>query len=49
MKNRFSTLDTFAVIHDLKQLAGHRVANVYDVDSKTYLIRIQKYGFHGTN
>ncbi|VDK73476.1 unnamed protein product [Litomosoides sigmodontis] len=42
MKNRFSTLDVFAVIHDLKDLAGQRVANVYDVDPKTYLIRIQK-------
>uniref|UniRef100_A0A1I7V9U2 Nuclear export mediator factor NEMF n=1 Tax=Loa loa TaxID=7209 RepID=A0A1I7V9U2_LOALO len=42
MKNRFSTLDVFAVVHDLKELTGQRVANVYDVDSKTYLIRIQK-------
>ncbi|MCP9265072.1 Ribonuclease-like protein [Dirofilaria immitis] len=42
MKNRFSTLDVFAVVHDLKKLVGQRVANVYDMDSKTYLIRIQK-------
>ncbi|KAK6114481.1 Fibronectin-binding protein A N-terminus (FbpA) family protein [Brugia pahangi] len=42
MKNRFSTLDVFAVIHDLKELTGQRVSNVYDMDSKTYLIRIQK-------
>ncbi|KAL3991037.1 Fibronectin-binding protein A N-terminus (FbpA) family protein [Acanthocheilonema viteae] len=42
MKNRFSTLDVFAVVHDLKELTGQRVVNVYDVDPKTYLIRIQK-------
>lgn len=46
MKNRFSTLDVFAVVHDLKELTGQRVVNVYDVNSKTYLIRIQKYDFH---
>ncbi|VDK53631.1 unnamed protein product [Anisakis simplex] len=40
MKNRFSTIDVFAVIHDLKPLQGLRVTNVYDVDSKTYLIRM---------
>ncbi|CAG9539808.1 unnamed protein product [Cercopithifilaria johnstoni] len=44
MKKRFSTLDVFAAVHDLKELTGQRVANVYDVDSKTYLIRIQKPG-----
>ncbi|VDN00887.1 unnamed protein product [Thelazia callipaeda] len=41
MKNGFTTLDVFAAVHDLKKLVGHRVANVYDVNPKTYLIRIQ--------
>lgn len=40
MKSRFSTLDVFAVVHDLRALEGLRVTNVYDVDSKTYLIRM---------
>ncbi|KHN85122.1 Nuclear export mediator factor NEMF -like protein [Toxocara canis] len=40
MKNRFSTLDVFAAVHDLKALQGLRVTNVYDIDSKTYLIRL---------
>lgn len=42
MKNRFSTLDLFAIIHDLKKLEGIRVHNIYDIDNKTYLIRLQK-------
>uniref|UniRef100_A0A914WEK2 Nuclear export mediator factor NEMF n=1 Tax=Plectus sambesii TaxID=2011161 RepID=A0A914WEK2_9BILA len=42
MKTRFSTLDLFAVIHDLQPMLGMRVANVYDIDSKTYLIKLQK-------
>lgn len=33
------------MVHDLKTLVGHRVINVYDVDSRTYLIRIQKFVF----
>ncbi|MFH4974566.1 hypothetical protein AB6A40_001275 [Gnathostoma spinigerum] len=42
MKNRFSTIDVFAALHDLKELCGLRVVNVYDIDSRTYLIRMQK-------
>nr|XP_020667671.1 nuclear export mediator factor NEMF [Pogona vitticeps] len=43
MKTRFSTVDIRAVIAELRQsLLGMRVNNVYDVDNKTYLIRLQK-------
>ncbi|KAH0620215.1 hypothetical protein JD844_020262 [Phrynosoma platyrhinos] len=43
MKSRFNTVDIRAVIAELRQsLLGMRVNNVYDVDNKTYLIRLQK-------
>ncbi|KAM5129613.1 ribosome quality control complex subunit NEMF [Mantella aurantiaca] len=43
MKNRFNTIDIRAVISELHDsLLGMRVNNVYDVDNKTYLIRLQK-------
>ncbi|OXB72809.1 UNVERIFIED_CONTAM: hypothetical protein H355_011333 [Colinus virginianus] len=43
MKARFSTVDIRAVVAELRlSLLGMRVNNVYDVDSKTYLIRLQK-------
>ncbi|GMT04012.1 hypothetical protein PENTCL1PPCAC_26186, partial [Pristionchus entomophagus] len=42
MKNRYTTLDVVAAVHDLKQYIGMRVNNVYDVNSKTYLIKLQK-------
>ncbi|CEF62205.1 Nuclear export mediator factor NEMF [Strongyloides ratti] len=42
VKNRFSSLDILAIIHDLKTLKGMRVINVYDIDSKTYLIKLHK-------
>ncbi|XP_075138701.1 ribosome quality control complex subunit NEMF isoform X2 [Leptodactylus fuscus] len=43
MKNRFNTIDIRAVISELSDsLLGMRVNNVYDVDTKTYLIRLQK-------
>ncbi|NXA75241.1 NEMF factor, partial [Thryothorus ludovicianus] len=39
----FSTIDIRAVLAELRQsLLGMRVNNVYDVDNKTYLIRLQK-------
>lgn len=44
MKNRFSTIDVFAVLHDLKRLEGLRVANIYNIDQKTYLIKLQHPG-----
>nr|CAG32704.1 hypothetical protein RCJMB04_33f3 [Gallus gallus] len=43
MKSRFSTVDIRALVAELRlSLLGMRVNNVYDVDSKTYLIRLQK-------
>ncbi|XP_006899268.1 PREDICTED: nuclear export mediator factor NEMF [Elephantulus edwardii] len=43
MKTRFSTIDIRAVLVELNaSLLGMRVNNVYDVDNKTYLIRLQK-------
>ncbi|XP_075782261.1 ribosome quality control complex subunit NEMF isoform X1 [Pelodiscus sinensis] len=43
MKSRFSTVDIRAVLAELRDsLLGMRVYNVYDVDNKTYLIRLQK-------
>ncbi|XP_061854408.1 ribosome quality control complex subunit NEMF isoform X2 [Colius striatus] len=43
MKSRFSTIDIRALLAELRlSLLGMRVNNVYDVDNKTYLIRLQK-------
>ncbi|KAK0404006.1 hypothetical protein QR680_017236 [Steinernema hermaphroditum] len=42
MKNRFSALDVAASVNDLQSALGMRVVNVYDIDSKTYLIKLQK-------
>ncbi|MCJ8737099.1 hypothetical protein PDJAM_G00019970 [Pangasius djambal] len=43
MKSRFNTVDIRAVIAELSvNYVGMRVYNVYDIDSKTYLIRLQK-------
>ncbi|XP_029340274.1 nuclear export mediator factor NEMF isoform X2 [Mus caroli] len=49
MKSRFSTVDLRAVLAELNaSLLGMRVNNVYDVDNKTYLIRLQKPDFKAT-
>ncbi|KAI5101931.1 hypothetical protein C0J45_7283 [Silurus meridionalis] len=43
MKSRFNTVDIRAVISELNhKYVGMRVYNVYDIDSKTYLIRLQR-------
>ncbi|XP_067939413.1 ribosome quality control complex subunit NEMF-like [Watersipora subatra] len=43
MKSRFSTVDIKAVILEIKeQFSGLRVANIYDIDHKTYLIKFTK-------
>ncbi|KAG8449169.1 hypothetical protein GDO86_016009 [Hymenochirus boettgeri] len=43
MKSRFNTIDIRAILAELSDsLLGMRVNNVYDVDNKTYLIRLQK-------
>lgn len=43
MKSRFSTIDIVAIINELQKLVGMRVNQVYDVDNKTYLIRLNRY------
>ncbi|KAK7945190.1 hypothetical protein WMY93_000918 [Mugilogobius chulae] len=43
MKSRFTTVDIRAVIAEINaNYIGMRVYNVYDIDNKTYLIRLQK-------
>ncbi|KAJ8394233.1 hypothetical protein AAFF_G00048160 [Aldrovandia affinis] len=43
MKGRFNTVDIRAVIAEINaNYLGMRVNNVYDIDNKTYLIRLQK-------
>ncbi|KAK5857562.1 hypothetical protein PBY51_010800 [Eleginops maclovinus] len=43
MKTRFTTMDIRAVIAEINaNYIGMRVNNVYDIDNKTYLIRLQK-------
>ncbi|VDP15431.1 unnamed protein product [Soboliphyme baturini] len=42
MKTRFSTIDVVAIVHDLKKYIGYRVANVYDLNSKSYLLKLVK-------
>ncbi|KAF2894967.1 hypothetical protein ILUMI_11200 [Ignelater luminosus] len=42
MKNRFSSYDIVCSTTELQKLIGMRVNNVYDIDNKTYLIRLQR-------
>ncbi|KAJ8341664.1 hypothetical protein SKAU_G00339550 [Synaphobranchus kaupii] len=43
MKSRFNTVDIRAVIAEINaNYLGMRVNNIYDIDNKTYLIRLQK-------
>ncbi|PSN48253.1 Nuclear export mediator factor Nemf [Blattella germanica] len=42
MKTRFSTYDVVCSVTELQRLIGMRVAQVYDIDHKTYLIKLQK-------
>ena len=42
MKTRFSTLDICASLQEInKYLVGHYVVNIYDIDNKTYLIKLR--------
>lgn len=43
MKSKFATIDLCAVIHDLLELRSMRVVNVYDVNNKTYIVKLQKW------
>eukprot|EP00730_Choanoeca_flexa_P018641 TRINITY_DN9075_c0_g1_i2.p1 TRINITY_DN9075_c0_g1~~TRINITY_DN9075_c0_g1_i2.p1 ORF type:complete len:106 (+),score=9.03 TRINITY_DN9075_c0_g1_i2:76-393(+) len=41
MKSRFSTLDLQVELAELRaKLLGMRVANIYDIDNKTYLFKL---------
>ncbi|CAB3402728.1 unnamed protein product [Caenorhabditis bovis] len=42
MKNRFALPDVIAATAELKKLIGMRVNNVYDIDNKTYLIKLSR-------
>ncbi|XP_064599750.1 ribosome quality control complex subunit NEMF-like [Liolophura sinensis] len=42
MKTRFSAIDIKAIVKELQRFLGMRVANVYDIDSKTYMVRLAK-------
>uniref|UniRef100_A0A915JIT5 Uncharacterized protein n=1 Tax=Romanomermis culicivorax TaxID=13658 RepID=A0A915JIT5_ROMCU len=42
MKVRFTTIDLLAIMHDIRKCIGMRVNNVYDIDHKTYLIKLMK-------
>ncbi|KAI7804319.1 ribosome quality control complex subunit NEMF-like [Triplophysa rosa] len=45
MKSRFNTVDIRAVIAEINvSCVGMRVNNIYDIDNKTYLIKLQKPG-----
>ncbi|XP_067310891.1 ribosome quality control complex subunit NEMF-like isoform X2 [Pseudorasbora parva] len=46
MKSRFNTVDIRAVIAEINaKCVGMRVNNIYDIDTKTYLIKLQKPDF----
>ncbi|KAK4883945.1 hypothetical protein RN001_000216 [Aquatica leii] len=42
MKTRFNSFDIVCSVTELKRLIGMRVNNIYDIDNKTYLIRLQR-------
>ncbi|KAK2574955.1 hypothetical protein KPH14_008718 [Odynerus spinipes] len=42
MKTRFNTYDLVCSITELQRLIGMRVNQIYDVDHRTYLIRLQR-------
>lgn len=43
MKSRFSTIDIIAILNELQKYIGMRVNQIYDIDNKTYLIRLNRY------
>ncbi|KAI8044247.1 ribosome quality control complex subunit NEMF homolog [Drosophila gunungcola] len=44
MKTRFNTFDIICGVAELQKLVGWRVNQIYDVDNKTYLFRMQGSG-----
>lgn len=43
MKIGFNTFDIVCCVAELQNLIGMRVNNVYDIDNKTYLIKLQRF------
>lgn len=41
MKNTYTTVDIMSIVSELKHIQGMRVVQVYDIDHKTYLIKLQ--------
>lgn len=42
MKTRFNSFDILCSLTELQKLIGLRVNNIYDIDNKTYLIKLQQ-------
>ncbi|XP_046734786.1 nuclear export mediator factor NEMF homolog isoform X2 [Diprion similis] len=42
MKTRFNTFDLVCSVTELQRLIGMRVNQIYDIDNRTYLIRLQR-------
>ncbi|XP_076164522.1 nuclear export mediator factor NEMF homolog Clbn [Ptiloglossa arizonensis] len=42
MKNRFNSYDIVCIISELQKLIGMRVNQIYDIDHRSYLIRLQR-------
>ncbi|XP_018400940.1 PREDICTED: nuclear export mediator factor NEMF homolog isoform X1 [Cyphomyrmex costatus] len=42
MKTRFNTYDLVCSVTELQKLIGMRVNQIYDIDNRTYLIRLQR-------
>ena len=42
MKTRYSGLDLHCQMQELKSLIGMRINKIYDIDKKTYLLRLQR-------
>jgi len=44
MKTRLSLVDVVAIVRELQALIGYRVNNVYDLNSRTYLLKLHRSG-----
>ena len=43
VKLRFSSLDVCATVASLRRvIVGYRIANIYDINPKTYVLKLQK-------
>jgi predicted ribosome quality control (RQC) complex YloA/Tae2 family protein len=42
MKTRYHTIDIRALVKNLQGLIGLRVANIYDINHRTYLFKLAK-------